>query len=407
MSIVGALDVHRRQITFDYMDTATEEIRRGRLMSPHRQRFREWLGKEFGGRTDVAIALEGCTGWRYVVEELVAAGVEPHLADPAEVQARRGPKRRAKTDRSDSRLQRELLMQSRLPESWIPPMQVLEMRALVRLYKDLVKTRVGWLHRMQAVLFHQGLPQPGGLTSASTRALLLGDQNGLTPAGRRQIAVGYALLDAVHAQLLPLRHQLAAFARRQPGCAALMSAHYGVGPVTAVAIWAELGDCRRFAHSDQVVRHAGLDITVDSSDDKRHRGHLSHQGPGVLRWALFQAAQCAARPASPDHEYYAQVKARHNGTQAALSVGRKLARRCYHTLRNLGDTALDPPADPPVRPPRQAHPAHEHRGQLPQAPCRQPQPLRAGPPSHIERPHPQRGHPIDHDVAGHTARAPR
>src|SRR2546426_7272746 len=107
MPIVGALDVHRRQITFDYIDTATEEVRRGRLMDPHRERFQTWLGKEFAGRADVTLALEGCTGWRYVVEELVAAGVEAHLADPAEVQARRGPKRRAKTDRSDSRLQRE------------------------------------------------------------------------------------------------------------------------------------------------------------------------------------------------------------------------------------------------------------------------------------------------------------
>ena len=67
------------------------------------------------------MAVEGCTGWRYVVEEIAAAGFEAHLAEPADTQAARGRKRRAKTDRSDARLLRELLQRGELPESWIPP----------------------------------------------------------------------------------------------------------------------------------------------------------------------------------------------------------------------------------------------------------------------------------------------
>ena len=73
-------------------------------------------------------ALEGCTGWRYVVEELAAAGVGVHLGDPAETATLRGPKKRAKTDRADARLLRTLLLEGRFPESWIPPAHVLEIR---------------------------------------------------------------------------------------------------------------------------------------------------------------------------------------------------------------------------------------------------------------------------------------
>ena len=62
------------------------------------------------------MAVEGCTGWRYVVEEIVAAGFEPHLAEPADTQAARGRKRHAKTDRSDARLLRELLQSGELPK---------------------------------------------------------------------------------------------------------------------------------------------------------------------------------------------------------------------------------------------------------------------------------------------------
>jgi hypothetical protein len=68
----------------------------------------------------------------------------------------------------------------------------------------------------------------------------------------------------------------------------------------------------------------------------------------VLRWALFEAAKCAARASSPDHAYYLQVKGRLGGNRAALSVARKLVRRCYHTLGALGDHAYAPPSEAPV-----------------------------------------------------------
>jgi transposase len=116
---------------------------------------------------------------------------------------------------------------------------------------------------------------------------------------------------------------------------ALAAAHYGIGPLTAVVVWAELGDCRRFSRSDQVVRHTGLDVTVDASDRHRTRGRLSRQGPETLRWALFEAGMSAARATSPDRAYYQAVKAAHDGKLAAICMARKLARRCYHTLRAM------------------------------------------------------------------------
>jgi transposase len=105
--------------------------------------------------------------------------------------------------------------------------------------------------------------------------------------------------------------------------------------VTSVAIWAGLGDVRRFGNSDDVVRYAGLDITVYSSDGKRSAGHLSRRGPQLLRWALYEAAKNSSHERSPDHAYYAAVKKAHDGKIAAISMARKLARRCYHTLRSV------------------------------------------------------------------------
>src|SRR5438093_11297762 len=97
-------------------------------------------------------------------------------------------------------------------------------------------------------------------------------------------------------QSAPITRELRRYARRQPGCRALMG-HYGIGELTAVTILAELGDARRFSSSRHAVRYAGLDITVHQSDQRRAPGHLSRQGPPALRWALYEAAQAA--PADP------------------------------------------------------------------------------------------------------------
>lgn len=234
-----------------------------------------------------------------------------------------------------------MLDEGRLPESWLPPEQVREIRALLELFKDLRDEHTAWVQRLHAVLFHQGAPMVvGDLLNADNRAHLeRGD--GLSPAARQVVLTGLRLLDCLAAELLPLRRQIAVFARRQPGCRALLR-EYGVGEITAATVWAELGDTRRFSASRKAVRQAGLDITVSSSDGKGSAGKLSRQGSPLLRWAVYEAAKCAARPGSPEHRYYAQVRDRRGANRTALSVAGKLVRRAHHTLRGLGDEAFAP-----------------------------------------------------------------
>jgi transposase len=157
----------------------------------------------------------------------------------------------------------------------------------------------------------------------------------LSPAGRQRITVGYRMIAATDAEAQPLKKELQRFGARQPACRALADAQYGIGGLIAVAVWSELGDCRRFSRSEQAVRHTGLDVSVDSSDRRRAGGFLSRQGPQTLRWALYEAAKNSSHLRSPDHDFYAAVKARHDGKIAAISMARKLARRCYHVLREV------------------------------------------------------------------------
>src|SRR5919199_5959288 len=167
MSIVGSFDVHRRQVTFDYLDTDTDRVLRGRIAPACRTVLRRWLAQRFAGRTDIRFAVEACTGWRFVIEELEHAGIEASLAETADTATARGRKRRAKTDAADTALMRELLAAGRLPTSWIPPQQVREMRAILELYKDLRDEHTAWVQRIHATLFHHGVPQLGAAVTSA------------------------------------------------------------------------------------------------------------------------------------------------------------------------------------------------------------------------------------------------
>ena len=209
MPIVGGLDIHRKQITFDYLDTATGEVRRGQIAPADRAHLRAWLAR-FAGRDDVAFALEGCTGWRYVAEELAAAGVTAHVAEPADTAFARGRKRHAKTDKTDSRHLRVLLEQGRLPECWIPPAQILECRALLEAYHDLRRDppSLPFLHPPLRAPAPPAWPRCAAAAAPVPPALL------------HRAAPLEARMDTLRQQLLHAARHLAGAGRCRRGCMA-------------------------------------------------------------------------------------------------------------------------------------------------------------------------------------------
>ena len=144
-------------------------------------------------------------------------------------------------------------MIKRLPESWIPPDHLLDLRARVRLRHTLSEQRS-----------ECSASRPCSITTAARRAAsstpatrVAGRAAAAAGREREQVTIALAMIDAPEAQIAPLDRELRAFARRQAGCRALM-AHYGIGELTAVTILAELGDCRRFsslAPSGPLRRH--------------------------------------------------------------------------------------------------------------------------------------------------------
>jgi transposase len=338
-AIVAGFDVHRRQITFDALDAATGEVTCGRVASTPAA-VGEWVGR-FPGRV-VHVAVEACTGWLFVARALERAGAQVHLAEPVETSALRGRKRRPKTDRRDARWLRQLLAEGRLPESWLPPEHVRQWRSRARLRNTLAQERTSWVQRIRATLYHHGITDaPDNLRTRAGREFLA--QLDLPDDAIERIGVALELIDALDSQVAQVERDLRKIARRQTGCKALIARVYGIGELSSLVTVCELGDVSRLHSSRQAVRLAGIDVGVHRSDRHARLGKLTRQGSPELRWVLYEAAQYASRPTSPDHPDYLALK--HRGlshTRASLTIARKLARRSYHVLRELGPTALDP-----------------------------------------------------------------
>jgi len=331
VALAIGLDVHRAQITFDALDEETGEVKTGRIAPADRPTLRNFLA-DFAGQ-EVRAALEATTGWRFVCEELERIGAEAHLAELADTRALRGSKRRAKTDRLDARHLRELLSDGRLPESWIPPAHIAELRSQVRLRHTLVDERTAWLQRVHAVLFHQGVPRPGRLAGVDAQERLA--ELDLTPSARRQVDVALAMVGQINAHVAALDRELRSFARRQPGCLALME-HPGIGTRVAPPCWpsSETPGALLLAPRRPLCRA------------RRHRRPVGRQAPS--RPALSPGP---ARPA------LGRLRGGADGVSAQLARPRLL-------LEDEGAHRREPrlPVDrPQAHPPRPSHPARTRR----------------------------------------------
>jgi transposase len=147
--LYAAIDIHKRRFQAAVFGSESGEISERRFEAS-REGLRDWA-MALRGRV-AAVAVEATTGWRWVWRELVALGFDVRLADPSEVKALRGTGKRAKTDRLDARWLVVLVAKELLPESWLPPAEIQELRDKTRLRKTIAEERTRWAQRLQAFL---------------------------------------------------------------------------------------------------------------------------------------------------------------------------------------------------------------------------------------------------------------
>ncbi|MGX4694751.1 IS110 family transposase [Streptomyces sp. JNUCC 63] len=278
------------------------------------------------------VVLEATYGWYWAAGALTETGAEVHLAHPLGVKM--FSHRRVKTDERDAADLADLLRMGRLPEAWIAPSQVRQLRELVRYRHKLVGMRTSAKDQIHAVLGKAGLHVPvsdlfgraGGAWLATVP---------LHGAYATRTASLLRLVAFLDAEIAGLDQRTAQALAGHAGYAAVQTIP-GIGPVFAAVMVAEIGDVARFPGPAQLCSWAGLTPRHRASDTKVHRGPITKQGSSLLRWACVEAVQrCSAD--TPMRRLRDRIIQRRGTTArnvAKAAAARKLLTWVYYALRD-------------------------------------------------------------------------
>jgi transposase len=328
--IVG-IDLHRRRSVLVRMAENGERLGSARIDNDPMTLMAEIA--RAGEHPQVVV--EATYGWYWAADVLQDAGAEVHLAHPLGVKG--FAYRRVKNDLRDAADLADLLRMGRLPEAWIAPPPVRELRELVRHRARLGAWRSGLKASVHAVLAKQGLHLPGDLFGVAGRHRLAAAP--LDAAYRLRVNALLRLIDALDFEIQAVAGPLRVALAGHPGFAAVQQVP-GVGPVLAAIFVAEIGDVHRFTSAAHLASWAGLTPRHRESDTKVRRGPITKQGSTLVRWAAVEAAHGAGH-AGWLSEKRAAIAGRRGRNVATVAVARKLLTLVYYGLRDGHIRALE------------------------------------------------------------------
>ena len=319
------IDLHRRRSFVTAIDEQGEVSLRRRITNDP-DAFLELLGDPEGTQ----VALEATYGWEWLADLLEDAGYELHLAHPLRTRAIAAA--RVKTDAVDAATLAQLLRAGLLPEAYIAPRELRDVRELLRHRVALVAMRTALKNRVHAILARHGVVHDySDLFGKAGREFL--DSLELRQAPRQRLESLLALLDDFDREIDAAASEIDRQAKADDRVALLCQIH-GIGRYTAMLIIAEIGDVRRFPTARHLCAWAGLTPTVRSSDGKARLGHISRQGSSILRWAVVEAAQHVPRRGGPLREQFERIAKRRGRRVARVAVARQILTLCYYGLRD-------------------------------------------------------------------------
>ena len=280
--VVG-MDLHRRRSVLVRMTADGKKLETARITNSPAE-LRRQIAR--AGKSP-QVVLEATYGWYWAADTLAAAGAEVHLAHPLGVKG--FAYRRVKNDERDAADLADLLRMGRLPEAWVAPHEVRELRELTRYRHKLVRIRTSCKDQVHAILAKLGIPVTctdifGVWGSTWLDELALPQPYAGKMTSLRKVCAVLA------GEIALLEIAIAGLLQDDQGYQAIRALP-GIGPVLGAVIIAEIGDVTRFPRPAELCSWAGLTPRHRESDVKVSRGHITKQGSRILRWALIEAIQ--------------------------------------------------------------------------------------------------------------------
>ena len=297
--------------------------------------LRDYLGTLEKG---TPVAVEASGGWYWFMDELEKAGLDARLVNPLEAKHRMSGKN--KTDKLDAKGLAILLRNGTLPEVWIPPAELRDLRGLMRTrlasrdHTTILKNRIQAALRRYGTLDREA---PANLFAERSRVTLSLAIGRLPEETRRATRHEWEMLDLIEHHIGELEVRIRQRIGRV-GWVRLLKSLPGVGEILGATIYLEIGDVHRFPTAAHLASYSGLVPTVHASGGKAWHGPTSPQANHYLRWAFVEAANAILmhRHTYADQhviELYDRLKKHKCHGKAAVAVARHLAEASWWILK--------------------------------------------------------------------------
>ena len=321
------LDVHKEYVTVGGLNFAQEIVLAPRNVEV--RRFRSWAASNL--KPGDAVVLEATTNtWDIydIVAPLVAKTVVAHPAEVKQI-----AHASVKIDKHDVIRLIRLLIVDMVPEVWVPPVPVRELRALMAYRWRLLKMSTMVINRLRSVLHRHNLPGPAGKLYAQNNAAFW-DTVELSALEQLRVRQELATLRQLRAQIDEIQAQLARMSNENPwkDDAVYLMQLPGVGLVVTMTVLSAIGDIHRFESAKKLVGYAGLGAGVHHSGKTRHGKRITKRGRRELRWAMVEVDWRAVRVDPHWKAQFETLKQRLHPSQAIVAIARQMLVVVWHVL---------------------------------------------------------------------------
>ena len=316
------IDIHKK---YSYVAVVDElgEIKEEAKIENTKESLEQFASKYKGAKA----VIEATGNYRFIYDVLENY-MEVKLAHPYKTRAI--AEARIKNDRLDAKMLAHLLRANLIPESYVPPKEVRELRDLTRLRKALIEDRTRIKNRVHAILTRNGINNyPDPFTKKGREFL---ENLDLSETDRKLLEINLSIIDKINREIDEIDRIIQEKAKID-GDAILLTTIPGISYYSALLIKAEIGDVNRFPNKFKLISYAGLCPSIKQSGNKEIKGHITKQGSRMLRWILIQCANIAIRHDEYLRNFYLRIKKRRGHNIAIVATARKMLVCIYFMLK--------------------------------------------------------------------------
>jgi transposase len=299
MHYVG-VDVHQRRSSVCILDGHGKVVKEFNVKG----NWSELLAQMSRVPRPFCVCYEASCGYGYLHEKFSAMAQSVQVAHPGQLRLIYRSKK--KFDRIDAKKLSQLLFMDLVPQVHVPAPDVRAWRSLIVYRHRLMNRRVGVKNQLRSLLRGLGISAPAGKRLWSGKGVRWLKEQALGELAALQRDMAAEELDDLNRKIRRVEKELNRIAQASPAVA-LLKTIPGVGIRTAEAVAAYIDDVRRFSRNKKIGSYFGLVPCQDASADRNRLGHITRDGPAVVRKFLCEAAWRGIRCSPTLRAYFDRV----------------------------------------------------------------------------------------------------